>query len=517
MSLTESPQTTEGRQTQHGVGGGVDVEAPPLQSVLTTAELDRRPSRPPDHAVENRALIALAQQLVVSPASILQTLVETALELCGAQSAGISLLESDGKNFYWPAIAGQWAEHVGGGTPRGYGPCGTVLDRNTALMFSHPERDFDYFAPVVPLVEEALLMPFYLNGKAVGTIWVIAHDHSRRFQSEDLRLMTNLGTFAASAYQTLRSLNAVQSIASIVEFSDDAILSKDLTGIIKGWNRAAERIFGYSAEEAIGRPGSMLIPADLPNEEPGILDRIRRGERIDHYETERLRKDGSRISISLTVSPIKDATGKIIGASKIARDVTDRKRADAQIAMLAREAEHRTMNVLATVQAAVNLTRAETTAELRDAIQGRIQSLANVHKLFVKSRWAGAELHDLIARELAPYNREVDARVRIDGAYLLLEPNTAQTMAVTVHELATNAAKYGALSVPEGHVDVTWTRTPEGQLTLRWKESGGPAVSPPTRQGFGTRVIASVIQQCNGEMRFDWNPEGFACEIVMPT
>jgi hypothetical protein len=111
------------------------VKAPALQSVLSTSELSRRPSRPPDYAAENRALIGLAEQLAKYPAGILQKLVETALTLCGAHSAGISLLEPDGKRFHWPAIAGQWAEHLGGGTPREYGPCGTVLDCDAALLF----------------------------------------------------------------------------------------------------------------------------------------------------------------------------------------------------------------------------------------------------------------------------------------------------------------------------------------------------------------------------------------------
>jgi hypothetical protein len=170
-----------------------------LRSVLSTDELNTRPSRPPNYRAENHALIALARQLAISPAGILQALTETALDLCCAHSAGISLLQPDGKRFHWPAVAGRWAEHVGGGTPREYGPCGTVLDCDSALIFCHPEQDFDYFAPVTPLVEEALLMPFYLNGKAVGTIWIVLHDNSHRFELEDLRLMTNLGAFAASA------------------------------------------------------------------------------------------------------------------------------------------------------------------------------------------------------------------------------------------------------------------------------------------------------------------------------
>ncbi len=208
---------------------------PHLASAVSTAELNRRPSRPPDYAAENQALVALAQQMAASPGGILQKLVDTALTLCRAHSAGLSLLE-DGdqkRNFHWRAVAGVWASHVGGGTPREFGPCGTVLDRNTALLFSHPERDFPYFGEVTPLLEEGLLIPFYVDGEAVGTIWVVAHDESCRFDAEDLRVMTNLGTFASAAYQTLlslkattkaneelqRSASAMQRLASIVDLS----------------------------------------------------------------------------------------------------------------------------------------------------------------------------------------------------------------------------------------------------------------------------------------------------------
>ena len=487
-----------------------------LRSVVSVSELDQRASRPPDYAAENRALIGLAEQLVKSPSDILQKLTEAALTLCSAQSAGVSLLQADGKRFYWPAIAGRWAEHVGGGTPRDFGPCGTVLDRNTALLFTHPELDFDYFTPVTPLVEEALLMPFYVNGKAVGTVWVVAHDTDRRFQSEDLRLMTNLGTFASSAYQVLQSLSTMQGIASMVESCDDAIITKDLNGVITTWNAGAQRIFGYSAEEAVGKSVTILIPPDHLNEEPEIIERIRRGERIDHYETIRVRKDGRPIDISLTVSPVKNSLGAIVGASKIARDITEQKKGAAQITILAREAEHRTRNILTTVQAAVSLSKADNAADLKATIEGRIQALANVNRLFVETRWMGADLGSLVEQELAPYRRKEGGRVRIEGANHLLEPGAAQAVAVTIHELATNAAKYGALSSSDGRVEITWALDADGKLVLRWTETGGPPVTLPERKGFGTRVVANMISALHGHIQNDWRSSGLACEIILP-
>ncbi len=368
-----------------------------------------------------------------------------------------------------------------------------------------------------PLLEEALLIPFYVKGEALGTIWVVSHDGSRRFDAEDLRVMTNLGTFAAAAYQTVLSLNATQQIASIVESSDDAIISKDLNGIIASWNKGAERIFGYAAEEVVGKPVTILIPPDRHDEEPAILERIRRGERVDHYETVRVRKHGSRVDISLTISPVRNVEGKIIGASKIARDITERKRSEAQIALLAREAEHRAKNVLATVQATVHLSNSDTPEGLKHAIEGRIQALSNVHRLFVESRWAGAGLHSLVKEELAGYSRDGDGRAHIEGPDLVMPPAIAQAVAVALHELVTNAAKHGALSVAEGHVRVEWSRPSDGRLVLRWTETGGPPVEPPTRQGFGTRVMDGMIRgQLKGEMRFDWRAEGLACVIALP-
>jgi PAS domain S-box-containing protein len=321
----------------------------------------------------------------------------------------------------------------------------------------------------------------------------------------------------AQLYRRQQNLEEVnRTLAAVVESSDDAIISKDLNGIIATFNQGAERLFGYTAEEVVGKPVTILIPPDRQQEEPEILARIRCGDRIEQYETVRRRKDGTLVDVSLTVSPVKDDRGRIIGASKIARDITERKRNDEHITMLAREAEHRTKNILATVQATINLSHSDTTDGLKRTIEGRLNALANVHSLFVKSRWDGAELSSVVTQELAPYLAPGEARAQIDGPHVWLTTDMAQAIAMTLHELATNAAKHGALSVSEGHLCVKWSRAADGQLTLNWIESGGPPAKKPTRQGFGMSTIERMLRQ-QGEIRFDWRAEGLVCEIVLQT
>lgn len=177
-----------------------------LDSILRTGELPKRQWRPPDHEKENSALVALVSALADSPRTILQTLADKVLEVLRADSAGLSLLTKDKKRFYWAAIAGAWHPHAGGGTPRDFGPCGDVLDRNVPMLFTHWERRYPYLSAAMPLADEGLLVPFYVNGTAVGTIWAIAHNNRRQFDIEDLRLLESMGRFASAAYQAVESI-----------------------------------------------------------------------------------------------------------------------------------------------------------------------------------------------------------------------------------------------------------------------------------------------------------------------
>ncbi|HEY4274726.1 MAG TPA: sensor histidine kinase, partial [Rhizomicrobium sp.] len=200
-----------------------------------------------------------------------------------------------------------------------------------------------------------------------------------------------------------------------------------------------------------------------------------------------------------------------------AADLIDRSRREERIVMLAREAEHRAKNMLAAVQAVVRLTKADTAEELKKTITGRVNALSNVHRLFVKSNWAGADLRTLVTEELSPYRKPEDLQADVSGPDILLEPNAAQAMSMTLHELATNAAKYGALSVAGGKVDVRWSRDAEGGLAMRWDESGGPAVTAPSKRGVGTAVMDSMMRgQLGGAIRFDWRPHGLLCEFRVP-
>ena len=317
-----------------------------------------------------------------------------------------------------------------------------------------------------------------------------------------------------------------QKFAAIVESSDDAILAKDLDGIIMSWNQGAERLFGYTAEEAIGKPVTILIPEDRQDEEPAILARVRRGERIDHYETIRRRKDGSLSDSSLAVSPVRDRQGRVIGASKSARDISERRRAEERQQLLLREMDHRVKNLFALAGSVVRLSArsAKTPSELASSVEARLLALARAHALTLRkvSDAPGQTeqtigLHALIRTVLAPYDDQAGKRetcVAISGPDIAIAGGTVTSFALLLHEFATNAAKYGALSVPEGYIEVTCSEAAD-QFVLTWKEHGGPRIADRIEdEGFGSLLIRLTVEgQLGGAISRWWEESGLAIRL----
>jgi PAS domain S-box-containing protein len=346
----------------------------------------------------------------------------------------------------------------------------------------------------------------------ISTHWSRQHQPSER----DLGLLDVLARQAADLIERKQTELLDQRLAAIVGSTHDAIVSKDLDGVITTWNRGAEQLFGFTAEEVIGKPVTVVIPTDRHNEEPEILERIRRGERVDHYETIRQRKDGTLIDVSLTVSPIKDGAGKVIGASKIARDITDRKHAQERQELLTQEIHHRTKNIFSVVQAVVSRSFADkrTVKEAEEAVLSRLHSLAQTHVMLIDKDWQGADMAEVVRREMSPYA----GRCTMEGPTIVLNVKAAQNFALAVHELATNAVKYGALSNQFGRVHIGWSvGKPNGhhQFQFRWEEQGGPQVSLPSRKGFGTTVLEHVMAEYfEAPPQMDFAADGLRYEVV---
>jgi len=231
------------------------------------------------------------------------------------------------------------------------------------------------------------------------------------------------------------------------------------------------------------------------------------------------RRDGEYRWFYTVAEPELDDDGHVVGWFGTSTDIHDRKEAEERERLLAREVDHRSKNLLGVVQSVVQLTRAADIAEFKSAVTGRIQALARTHGLLAASRWEGVELGQLVREELAAFKREGADRIAIAGPAVRLKPGAAQALALAVHELATNGAKYGALSVDDGRLEVTWRQAGVGDhLQFTWAESGGPGVSAPTRRGFGSTLIrSSVERQLNGALELDWTTSGLVCRMSLPT
>jgi PAS domain S-box-containing protein len=311
----------------------------------------------------------------------------------------------------------------------------------------------------------------------------------------------------------------LQRLAAIVTSSDDAIISKSLTGRITSWNAAATRIFGYQASEMVGQSITRIIPPELHDDEKRILAQLARGERLDHYETVRVAKDGRLVEVSLTVSALRDRFGKVVGASKVARDITERKQAERLQHLLTEELNHRVKNTLATVQAIASqsLLRSSNPSHFVAAFSGRIRALAQAHSLLTREILRGADI-GAIVRDQVLLGAAGDDRISCSGPSVMINPQAAVQLALVLHELGTNARKYGALSVPDGRLSLHWGMRADktDHLLLDWRETNGPKVTVPTTRGFGMTLIEETLRALGGEAVIHYYADGLTCEITLP-
>jgi two-component sensor histidine kinase len=244
---------------------------------------------------------------------------------------------------------------------------------------------------------------------------------------------------------------------------------------------------------------------------------LKQGEPIRGAEAVAERPDGSRIVFEPYPTPLHDGAGRAIGAVNMLVDITQRKATEQQLRLLASEVDHRAKNMLAVIQAVVNLTQADSISEFKLAVNGRISALARAHTLLSKSRWESADLREIVQEELAPFLNGEDVRVTIDGPNLPVAQPLAHSLAMVVHELTTNAAKHGAMRQPTGKIEIKWWGGLGNRLLFRWTETGCLQVEPPTRQGFGMSIISGAVrQQLAGEVALEWRADGLRCEIDVP-
>jgi PAS domain S-box-containing protein len=311
----------------------------------------------------------------------------------------------------------------------------------------------------------------------------------------------------------------LERLAAVVASSDDAIISKTLDGRITSWNAGATRIFGYAPEEMIGQPITSIIPSEMRQDEDDILARLRRGEHIDHFDTVRVAKDGRRVDISLTVSPLRDRTGTIVGASKVARDISDRRRHEEVQRRLIDELNHRVKNNLAIIQALANqsLRRAVRPADFVASFNSRIHALAQVHDLLVKQMMLGVDVAELV-REMVVRGFPDVHRITCAGPTVALHARTAVQLGLVLHELAANARRHGALSVAGGTLSIAWTLRQEAvrSLDITWRESCLKGLRPPARDGFGRTLIDDLLKANAGAAIVHYGADGLDCRITMP-
>jgi PAS domain S-box-containing protein len=511
-----------------------------------------------------------------------------------------------------------------------------VYKNQGAIEFSAPAATERPVVQVKPPIRAELAIErdiLSVLEKYDGQMRLLLNPSAERVKA-DAVLRQALAELEVAKTSLRKSEQQLRWFAAVVQSSDDAVLGESLDGIIRSWNAGAERLYGYSAEEVIGKPITILIPQERQDEEFNIIGRIRRGDHIEHYETIRRRRDGKLLDVSLTVSPVRDAEGNIVGASKIARDITkrrqeldllrhqadlldqshdaiftwkigggivywskgaerlygytaeeavgrishellqtrssipnqdreaqttqgswygelthttrdgrllvvesrhvrveysgeiytletnrditERKAHEEYVHLLTREVNHRANNMLNLVRAIARQTAAKNPEDFVERFSERVQALSASQDLLIRNEWKGIEIEDLVRAQLAHFASLLDSRIAVRGPRLRLKAASAQAIGLALHELATNAGKYGALSGNKGRVDIWW-QAAVNMFTISWTENDGPPVVAPTRRGFGSTVINTMAKQSlGGEVAIYYARSGLMWQLICP-
>jgi PAS domain S-box-containing protein len=292
----------------------------------------------------------------------------------------------------------------------------------------------------------------------------------------------------------------------------------NVEGVISAWSAAAERTFGYTFAEIVGRHISILAPEGLEHEQQGLLERVRHGEKVTFSDCVCRRKDGSRVHVAISAAPILSPEKIPIGISKTIRDITEHRNA----LLISREFAHRTKNLLALVLATMTQT-AHGSMSIEDftkRFEERLRAMSQAHDLLLAGDWRGAAIADLVRESLKPFLVD-QAALEMHGPDTFLKADAAQTMSLVLHELATNAVKFGALTKPKGRIEVDWQLDEEladpRRFRMTWRETGGPTVAAPKKMGFGHEVISSLPEhELDAEVTLEYLPGGLFWSIDMP-
>jgi PAS domain S-box-containing protein len=514
-----------------------------VDDVLFTAELARRPSRAPDYEAESRALGLLAQEMATHPGGMLRKCAELVMELCNADSAGVSLLEPGGEHgrFRWQAIVGAFAGYWGGTVPREASPCGVVIARDSVLLFRQAERFFPALDDMEPRIHETLLAPWHSNGTAVGTLWAIKHTPDGRFDAEDARLLQSIARFAAAASQMSDALDQAKAgqealreseerFRSLVESWAQAVWETDSEGKVINDSPSWRAYTGQGLEEWLGTGWANAIHPD----DRAVVQRLwceavreRRPLNTEH----RLRRAGGGWRwTNVHAAPLLAPDGSVRKWVGMNIDITKRKEAEEALRasegrarLLLGELQHRVRNTLSVIRSITRRT-AETSQSVEDYamhLDGRINAFARVQTVVARDPAAGVDLTNLVADELLTYVAHEGEQVRIAGPEVRLKPKAAETFGLAVHELATNAVKHGALSVPHGRIRISWrvqNSTEPPRLVFEWKESGTPdRAAKRKRRGFGTDLLERMLTyELKAKTVQTYEPDGLRCTIELP-